>query len=107
MIAIVKRDVNRALSSGEQKTFALRIFAHRIHVFVLRNTIRDLDPGCARVACAKDVRSQIVEAERVDRRVRFIAIEVRRFEHRYFRPRYERRRRHVLPFFPLSQSCIS
>src|SRR5207245_11622693 len=84
VIAIIKRNVNRAFSSGEQKTFALRILAYRIHVFGLRNTIRDLGPSCAGVAGAKDVRPQIIEPQSIDRSVRHIFVVVARFDNRDF-----------------------
>ena len=69
VIAIIKRNVNRAFSSGEKQTLSFRIFAHHIGVFVIRNAVGDFGPGCAAVASAIDVRTQIVEPQRIDRGV--------------------------------------
>ncbi len=73
------------------------IFAHGIDVFVVGNAGDDFRPGLAAIAGAQDVRAQVIETQRVDRRVGGVGIGVAGFEDRDFLPRGESRRRDVVP----------
>ena len=67
--AIVERHVDGTFGRGEQQPRLLRILADRIHRFSGRNAVDDLRPGLAAVVRAQDVRTQIVEPQRIDRGV--------------------------------------
>src|SRR5208337_1443388 len=97
MISVVEGDGDGPLSSSKQQTLALRILAHRIYIFILRNAAGDLRPGFAAIAGAVNVRPQVVEPQRVDRRVRGLHIEVARFQDRHLLPSRHLRRRDVVP----------
>ena len=97
MIAVVERDINRSLSAGEKQTFAFRILAHDIGVFVGRNAVVDFLPGRPGIARAIDMRPQVIESEGVDRRVCGVLIEVAGFDDRNFLKRLKLWRRNVRP----------
>jgi len=59
----------------------------------------DFRPRLSVVARAVNVRAQIVEPERIDRRVGRTRLEVRSFDDGNFAPRLQLRRRDVLPGF--------
>ena len=87
MIAIVEGNVNCALSAGKEQTLALGIFTHRIHILIGGNAVDDFGPGLAGVARAVNVRTQIVETQRVDGGVGRLRIEVAGFDDRNLLPR--------------------
>ena len=88
IVAIVERNINGPLRSGEEQALAHRIFAHRVDR-PIRQAADDLLPGFAAVVRAVDVRLQIVEAEAVDGGVDGLVVEVRRVKLRDFAPRRE------------------
>src|SRR5207245_6278774 len=97
VIAVVERDVDRLLASCEKKSALFRIFADGVDDAAGRNAVRDFHPALAAVARAKNVRSKIVETERVDRRIGTQWIKMRGFHDRDFRPGSELRRRDLGP----------
>jgi len=76
VVAIVERNVNRALCGGKEHSAAHRIFAHGIHVFIRGNAIDGFSPGLAGVARAQNVRAQIVETKRVNGGVGCLRVKV-------------------------------
>ncbi len=96
-IAVVERDVHGQLAPCEQQAAPLRILANDIDHAARRQAARDLHPALAAIARAIDVRTQIVQPQRIDGCVRRSRIEVRCLEHGHFGPRHERRRSDVRP----------
>src|SRR5437899_391439 len=86
MVAIVKRDVNGALSAGKQQAFAQRILAHDVRVLVLRNAVCNLSPRRAGVTGPIDVWAQVVEPQRIDGGISHVLVEVAGFEDRNLLP---------------------
>ena len=99
MIAVVERDVDRLLAPCEKKSALFRIFADGVDDAAGRNAIRDFHPALAAVARAENVRSQIVETERIDRRIGTLRIEMRGLHDRDFRPGHQLRRGDISPRF--------
>src|SRR5467141_3079378 len=97
IVSIVEGNVHGAFRSGEEQTLARRIFAHYVAGAAIGNIFCDFRPRLAEIARAVNMRAQIVEPERIDRRVRRACIEVRSFDNRNFAPRLELRRRYILP----------
>ncbi len=97
VIAIVERHEHAALSAREQEPATMRLLLHRLHVNALRQSPCDLGPCFTGVERAIDVRLVVGELVPLDRRVGFVHIEVRSFNHHHFAPRSERGRCHVLP----------
>jgi hypothetical protein len=97
MVAVVPRDVDAALGSGEEQAFARGIFADGVDGFVVGQAGDDLLPGLAAVVGAVDIRMQVVEAEAVDGSVGGCLIEMRGVQLGDFAPRSELGRRDVLP----------
>src|SRR5262249_35872521 len=97
VVAVVEGDVDGALGSGEEQTLALGIFTDGVDVLVVWNAGDDFGPGLAAVAGAKNVRTQIVEAKRINRRVGCIRVGVAGFEDRDLLPRGQRRRSDIVP----------
>src|SRR5579864_2564181 len=69
LVAIIERDVNRALGSGEEQAFTFAIFPDRVSRLVIGQTVGDLLPGLAAVVRAVDIRMQVIETETVDGRI--------------------------------------
>jgi hypothetical protein len=67
-IAVVVRDVHALLRAGVEHALLVRILAHRVHVVILTDAVRDLRPRRAVVACAEDVWVAIVEQGTLHRR---------------------------------------
>ncbi len=99
MVAVIPRDVDGALGSGEEQALAPGIFTDRVHRFIFGQAGGDLLPGLARVVCAVDVRVQVVEAKSVDGGVDGIFIEMRGVELGDLAPGGEIGRSDVLPVF--------
>src|SRR5215831_3846850 len=76
MVAIIERHIDSALSAGEEQSFAFRVFADSIGVFVSRNAAGDFGPVRAAVVRAIDMRSQIIEPQSVDGRIGSVLIEM-------------------------------
>ena len=60
VVAIVKGDVNGALCSGKEQPFALRVLFDDVYGFAVGDSVSNLRPALSRVACAIDVRAQVV-----------------------------------------------
>ena len=99
IVSIVEGSVDGAFRAGVEQTFSHRIFAHHVACAAIRNAFCNFRPRFSEIACAVNVRAQIVEPERIDRRVRRARIEVRSFDDGNFAPRLQLRRRDVLPGF--------
>jgi hypothetical protein len=80
MIALVKRNVRRILSSGEKQTLALRVFANHAREVAAGNADDDLLPGLAEIMCAVNVRIVVILFVPIDSCVSCAGIEVRRFK---------------------------
>jgi hypothetical protein len=96
-IAIVERNVDRFLGARKQKAGLLRILAHDVHGFVVRDAVDDRAPGLSAVVRAIRVRMQIVEALPAHGHVRGERIAMSRIDLRDAAPRSERGRRDVVP----------
>src|SRR6267143_55207 len=77
VVAVVERNVDGLFRTGEQQSFALRIFADGVDGLVFRDSVHDLLPGLASVVGPVNMRMQIVKPEPVDRCVNSAGIEVR------------------------------
>ena len=99
VFAVVEGRVHAAFGGGVQQSLFLRIFADRVRVLVRRDSAGDRRPGLAAVVRPIDVRTQVVEPQRVDRRIRGERVEMARVDERHLRPRRLRLlgRGHVLP----------
>ncbi len=97
VVPVVYREVHGPLGAGKEQPLPLRILLHRVDGLTRRDAGDDLRPRLPAVARPVDVRVQVVEAERVDRRVRPQRVGVRRVHDGHFCPRRQLRRRHVLP----------
>src|SRR5260370_18714486 len=100
IVSIVEGNVDGAFRPGEEQTLSNWIFAHHVAGAAIRNTQRDFRPRLPVIARAVNVCAQIVQPERIDRRVRRARIEVRSLDDRNFSPLLQLRRRYVLPGFP-------
>ena len=100
MLAVIERDIDLRLASGEEESFPLRILAHDVDGPAVRDAVRDVRPRLPAVFGPVDVRPEVVEPQRVDRRIRLGGVEVRRLEDRHFRERHQLLRRDVLPVLP-------
>ncbi len=78
VVAIVVGEVDAAFRAGKEQPAALRVFPHHVDVLVPRDAVGDFLPGLAVVACPVNVRAQIVEPDRVYRRVGAFRIEMAR-----------------------------
>src|SRR6202158_2243376 len=97
IVSIVEGNIDRAFRAGEEQTLARRTCAHSVAGAAIRNIFCDSRPRLAEIVRAVNVRAQIVEPERIDRRVRRARIEVRSFDNGNFAPRLQLRRRYILP----------
>ena len=97
VIAVVERHVDLRLRAGEQQTFALGILAHHADRRAARDAIDDLRPRLAAIMRAVDVRVHVVEAQRVDRRVRGQRVEPAGIDDEHLHERRQLRRRDVRP----------
>ena len=79
VIAIIKGNIDSALCCGKEHSTAHRIFTHGIHIFIGGNPVDDFCPGLAGIVRAQNVWTQIVQAERVDGRVRGLYVKVAGF----------------------------
>ena len=86
MVAVVERNMNRALGAGEEQAFSLRILADYVGVFVVRNTVGNFSPGCSAVVRAINVRPQIVKPQSVDGCIGGVLIKVAGVENRNLLP---------------------
>src|SRR5712664_2054568 len=96
---IVEGNVHGAFGTGVEQTFSRGIFAHHVAGAAIGNSLGNFRPRFSEIARAVNVRAQIVEPERIDRRVRRAGVEVRSFDDGNFAPRLQLRRRYVLPRF--------
>ena len=87
VIAVVERDINRPLRSGKQQSNPSCVLAHRVHILIRRNAVGNFGPALPAVARAIDVRMEIIQPQRVDRRVCSLGVGVARLDHRDFLPR--------------------
>ena len=97
--AVVERNINAFFGSGEEETFAFRIFANCIYDLPGRYSAHDLFPRFAAVVRRKNVGLQIVHPQSVDRCVSSVRIEMSSFDQRDLLPRGNARRSHVAPGF--------
>ena len=86
VISVVERNEDGALSAGEQQPASLRVFFDGLHVNAFRQSARDLNPGLACVTRAQNVRLVILELMPFKRRVSFLRIKMRGFDHHYLGP---------------------
>ena len=100
VVAVVERDIHRALGAGEQQALALRIFATTFTVSPSGMPLVMCVQVFAAVVGAEDMRPQVVEPERVDRRVGAERVGVRRVHERHLRPWRQLGRRDILPGVP-------
>src|SRR6266404_497472 len=100
VVSIVERNIDGAFRSCEQQALWSRVFANHVAGAAIGNAMSNFRPRLSEIARAVNVRAQIVEPERIDRRVRRARIEMRGFDSRDFAPRLQLRRRNVLPEFP-------
>src|SRR5713226_2055282 len=92
VVAIVERNVDGAFRSGKEQALTNGIFANDVAGAAIGNSLGDFLPGSSKVARAVNVRAEIIEAERVDRRVSGGGVEMRRLDDGDFAPRLELRR---------------
>ena len=97
--AVIKRDVNAFFSSGEEQTFAFRIFADCVYDLPRWYSVHDFSPRLAAVVRCKNVRPQVIDAQRVDRCVSSVRVEMSGFDQRNLLPCGNARRRHIAPGF--------
>ena len=98
VVAVIERHVDFPLRAGEEQPLALRIFADDIDRRAIGNAVRDGRPRPAAVVRAVDVRPQVVEPQRVDRRVCRLRVEVPRVHDGHLHPRLQVGRGDVAPF---------
>ena len=101
VVAVVKRDEHTQLGTGDEQAATFGIFFDRLHVDARRQAAGDLLPRLARVLRAIDVRIVVLEAMTIDRGIRFVRVEMRRFEHRHLAPRVHPGWCYVLPRLPI------
>jgi hypothetical protein len=97
--AVVERHINAFFRSGEEQTFAFRIFANCVYDLPGGYSVHDLSPRFAAVVRRKNVRPQIVDPQRVDRCVSSVRVEMSGFDQRNLVPRGNMRWRHIAPGF--------
>ena len=97
--AVIERDVNAFFSSGEQQSFAFRIFANCVHDLPGWYSVHDFCPHFAAVVRGKNVRPQIIHAQCVNRYVSGVRIEMSGLNQRNLLPCGNVRRRHIGPRF--------
>ena len=84
MFAIIERNMNGTFSSGEQQAFTRRIFAYDVNVFVIGNSVHNFYPTIPAVACAIDMRPQIIKPQRIHGSVSYLLIKVAGLQNRDF-----------------------
>ncbi len=97
MVAIVKREIDRAFGAGKQQALANRIFADCVHGFVVGDAGHDQLPALASIVRPVNVGTQVIEAKPIDRGVDGIRVEVRGIQLCDLAPGGELLGRHVLP----------
>src|SRR5678815_2923446 len=76
MVAIIKRNMNGALSTGKQQTLSFRILAHHVSVLIGGNAVGYFSPAGTTIMRSIDVRPQIIQTQRVDGGIGGIFIEM-------------------------------
>src|SRR3954469_24476535 len=97
MIAVVERHVDTTLRGRIEESFSPRIFTNRTGRSAVVQTSVDFRPRCAAVVGPPEMRTHIVETERVDCRVCGLRVETARIHVEHFHPWLEPRGRYVLP----------
>ena len=97
VIAVVEREPDLRLTPREQQSLPPRVFLHRVDVRAVGDAAHDLRPALAAVLGPVDVRTQIVEMERVDCGIGLVGVRVRRVHDRDLGPRHERGWRDIGP----------
>jgi hypothetical protein len=72
--AVIKRHEDTELSSRIKQTFALGIFAHRVDIRAIWNSICNCVPIFSEVGCFENIRFEIVELVPVYCDVRGVAV---------------------------------
>src|SRR5258708_38910867 len=94
-IAIVERNVDGSFRAGKKQTLARGIFTNGVDRGVVSNPGDDFLPVSAEIACAVDVRLQVVEAESIDGGVSCSGVEVRSFQNGNLSPGSQLRGSHI------------
>src|SRR5438132_9521091 len=97
--AVIERDINAFFGSGEQETFPFRIFANCVDDLAGRYSVRNLRPRFAGVVRRKNARPQIIDPQRVDRRLSRVGSAMSGFDQRNLLPRRNTCWRYVGPGF--------
>src|SRR5271165_1908275 len=97
VVSVVKGDIYSALGGGEEQALTLGVFTDGIDIFIGGNAGDDFRPGFAAVASAKDVRAQVVEAQRIDGGVGGVGIGVAGFDNGNLLPSGQSGRCDVVP----------
>src|SRR5215470_3630488 len=79
VIAVVERNEDRAFCASKQQSLSLGVFAYNVARGAVGNASADLRPSFPRIAGAVNMRAQIIQPERIDRRVGRARIEMRSF----------------------------
>ena len=100
MVAVVEREPDLRLAPRVEQPTPLRVLAHHIDRRAAVDPGHDLRPRRPAIPRAIDVRTKVVEPQRVHRRVRGESSRVRRIHQRDLPPRSELRWRHIAPRLP-------
>ena len=86
IIAVIKRDVDGALSSGEQQSPSLGIFPDDVDRLAIGDSVNNLGPSFPAIMGSVNVGTHIIQAESVDRGVSGVGIKVTGVNDRNFLP---------------------
>src|SRR5205814_5830878 len=97
IIAVIKRDVDGALGSGEQQSFSPGIFPDDVDRFALRDSLNDLGPSFPGIVGSVNVWTHVIQPKGVDRGVSGVGIKVTSVNDRNFLPGRNGRWRNIVP----------
>src|SRR5207237_696448 len=78
VVAVIERNVNRTFGSREQQAFALRVFTHDVNDLPVGNSLYDFRPSLSIVSRSINMRSIVINAQSVYRRVSRVVVKMRR-----------------------------
>jgi hypothetical protein len=81
VVAIIEGDIHPFLSSGEEQPLPFEVFADGVDCLSVGNAFTNIRPSLSAIARTQDFWLQHVEANRVDRGVRGLRIEVAGFQY--------------------------